>query len=85
MDGLGSNLKFIGDVGRNNTEPFNDVYSEYLLNSSMNSHYLYTTNSVSDYYTGQLDWTQKLKRMGVKCRRKIWQCQEVQFTQGWLL
>lgn len=62
LDGLGSNLKFIGDVGRNNTEPFNDVYSEYLLNSSMNSHYLYTTNSVSDYYTGQLDWTQKIKK-----------------------
>lgn len=62
LDSLGSNLRFIGDIGRNNTEPFNDVYSKYLLNSSMNSHYLYNTNSVSDYYTGQLDWTQKIKK-----------------------
>ena len=61
VDSLGSSLKFISDIGRNNTQPFNDVYSEYPSNSILNNHYLYKTNSVSNYYTGQFDWDQKFR------------------------
>ena len=61
-DSLGSSLRFIGDIGRNNTQPFNDVSSEYPENSLLDNHYLYETNSVSKYYTGQLDWIQKFKK-----------------------
>lgn len=61
IDSSGSSLKFISDVGKNNTQPFNDVYSEYPSNALLNNHYLYNTNSVSEYYTGQLDWVQKFK------------------------
>lgn len=58
-DNLGSTIKFIGDLGRNNSEPFNDVASVYPSNPLQNSHYLFNTNSVSKYYTAQTDWMQK--------------------------
>ncbi|WP_160136492.1 outer membrane beta-barrel family protein [Chryseobacterium sp. c4a] len=61
-DDLGSSIKFIGDVGRNIMKPFNDVISAYPESPQKDSHFLYETHFVSKYYTGQLDWTQKLKQ-----------------------
>lgn len=61
LDELGSNIKFIGDLGKNNSTPSNDVSSIYPNDSSLNNHYLYDTDSKSKYYTAQLDWIQKFK------------------------
>lgn len=58
----GSSIKFIGDVGNNSSKHFNDVISEYPENPTENSHYHYKTNSISKYYTGQIDWIQKYNK-----------------------
>ncbi|SHM62375.1 Outer membrane receptor proteins, mostly Fe transport [Chitinophaga jiangningensis] len=59
-DTLGSSLQFIGDIGRDNSVPFNNVQTSYPGDASRNGHYIYHTTALSDYYTLQLDWTRKM-------------------------
>ncbi|MBV7530629.1 outer membrane beta-barrel protein [Chitinophaga sp. sic0106] len=59
-DTLGSSIQFIGDIGRDNSRPFNDVQTSYPADEVRNSHYIYHTTALSDYYTLQADWTQKI-------------------------
>ena len=60
-DDKGSQLKFIGDAGEKDSKPFNDVFSQYPDDSSLNSNYLYNTKAHSKYYTLQLDFIQKFE------------------------
>lgn len=57
----GNSLKFIGDFGQNKNNPYNDVVSVYPKNSALNNHYTFATNSVSKYYTAQLDLVHKFE------------------------
>jgi hypothetical protein len=61
IDSLGSNLKFIGDVGENNSQPYSELLTNY-PNSVDDSHHLYNTHAISKYYTLQSDWLQKIKK-----------------------
>jgi hypothetical protein len=61
-DSTGSNIKFIGDIGRNKIERDNDISTRYSLGDYPNLRNLFATAAPSDYYTLQLDWTQKLKK-----------------------
>lgn len=60
-DDKGSQLKFIGDIGVKNSNPFNDILARYPEDNSLNSHYQYNTDANSNYYTLQLDLNQKLE------------------------
>lgn len=55
----GNSLKFIGDFGENFNNPFNEVVSVYPNNLTLNNHYTFATNSISKYYTAQLDLFEK--------------------------
>ncbi|MVT12295.1 TonB-dependent receptor [Chitinophaga tropicalis] len=59
-DGQGSTLKFIGDVGRNKSLPSNNVETNYPDDPERSSYYTYNTTALSDYYTLQADWIQKI-------------------------
>lgn len=58
-DSSGSSIQFIGDLGRENSRPFNDVQTYYPDDPVRNSHYQYRTTALSDYFTIQADWTQQ--------------------------
>lgn len=57
----GNSLKFIGDFGKNVNNPFNEVVSVYPQNAALDNHYTFVTNSVSKYYTAQLDLVEKFE------------------------
>ncbi|WP_158963310.1 outer membrane beta-barrel family protein [Myroides fluvii] len=61
IDTLGSYLKFIGDYGSNRLNRYNTGNIIYALGQVGDSNFLFDTKAPSIYYTGQVDWLQKLK------------------------
>lgn len=61
-DTLGSAVKFIGDLGHNKNLTDNTTDTHYTYGSFADSRASYLVVPLSDYYTIQADWTQKLAK-----------------------
>jgi outer membrane receptor protein involved in Fe transport len=68
LDGLGSMLKFIGDIGRNQNQSENSTNTDYTFGGLPSSLTRYDINPLSDYYTLQGDLTKKFQKAGWQLR-----------------
>jgi iron complex outermembrane receptor protein len=61
-DTLGSTVRFIGDIGRNSSTTNNNTNTIYTFGAMPDSQINYLIMPLSDYFTLQADWNQKLNK-----------------------